>query len=106
MANGTVADAIVQATATIGEKIDLRRVAYITKTDSQSFGNYSHMGGRIGVITVVEGGSEEVAKDIALQVAALVPNYSSREEMDAAVVAAKREELLASPDLANKPEKI
>ena len=49
---------IVNATATIGEKISLRRVCKLTKTDSQVFGFYKHMGGKIATVCVVEGAEE------------------------------------------------
>lgn len=68
----TIAEATVQATATIGEKIEFRRFERVTKTDDQVFGTYVHMGGRISAIAVVEG-SEQVAEDIAMQVASMNP---------------------------------
>ena len=45
----TVEDIVLSATATIGEKISLRRFVRVTKTDAQGFGAYKHMGGRISV---------------------------------------------------------
>ena len=59
-----VKDLVVNAVATIGEKITLRRVNSYEKTDSQVFGAYTHMNGKIVVLSVLEGGSEEVAKDV------------------------------------------
>ena len=55
----TLDQAFVNATATIGEKIVLRRFALEEKNDDQEFGAYQHNGGQIGVITVLEGRSEE-----------------------------------------------
>ena len=49
-----VNDAIIAATATIGEKITLRRFVILTKEDAQEFGSYIHMGGKISALTVVE----------------------------------------------------
>ena len=54
----TLEAAYVSATATIGEKISFRRFALLEKTDAQHFGAYQHNGGRIGVISVIEGGDE------------------------------------------------
>ncbi len=72
----TVESIINNGIATIGEKLSLRRFEILTKTDADVFGTYSHMGGRIGVLTLVEGISEEeVAKDVAMHVAALNPKY-------------------------------
>ena len=50
-------------TATIGEKISLRRVELVTKNDNQTFGVYKHMGGKIATVCVVEGNDAELAKD-------------------------------------------
>ncbi len=56
----TLEAAYVSATATIGEKISFRRFALLEKTDAQHFGAYQHNGGRIGVISVIEGVEELV----------------------------------------------
>lgn len=72
---GTIKDLIVSNTATIGEKLSLRRFAKVTKEDSESFGEYIHMGGKIGVLIVTEGTDESVAKDIAMHAAAMRPKY-------------------------------
>ena len=58
----TLEAAYVNATATIGEKISFRRFALIEKTDDQHFGAYQHNGGRIGVVSVIEGGDEAIDK--------------------------------------------
>ncbi|MBF0746207.1 elongation factor Ts [Gemella sp. 19428wG2_WT2a] len=74
--DGTIETLINNGIATIGEKLSLRRFEVITKTDADSFGTYSHMGGRIGVLTLVEGTTDgEVAKDVAMHIAALNPKY-------------------------------
>ncbi|MDY0075546.1 MAG: translation elongation factor Ts [Acholeplasmataceae bacterium] len=73
---------LADATATIGEKISLRRVTRVTKTDSEGFGAYKHMGGRIAVLTVIQSQDEEVAKDIAMHVAAQKPLYLDRTQVD------------------------
>ena len=72
---GTIEDLIVARTATIGEKLSFRRVEVITKKDSESFGDYIHMGGKIAVLTVVDNASSEVAKDVAMHAAAMKPAY-------------------------------
>ena len=72
---GTVEELIVARTATIGEKLSFRRVEVITKKDSESFGDYIHMGGKIAVLTVVDNASSEVAKDVAMHAAAMKPLY-------------------------------
>ena len=45
------------------------------KNDDQVFGTYSHMGGRIATLVVLEGANEEVAKDVAMHAAAMNPSY-------------------------------
>lgn len=77
----TVNDLIVNATAKIGEKISLRRFEKVTKTDSEVFGTYLHMGGKISSLTVVLGKNEEVAKDVAMQAAAMRPLYVNIESV-------------------------
>ena len=78
---GTINDLIVNATAKIGEKISLRRFEKVSKTDDQVFGSYLHMGGKIASLMVVEGSNEAVAKDVAMQAAAMRPSYLTREEV-------------------------
>ena len=72
---GTIEDLIVAKTAKIGEKLSFRRMEVITKNDSESFGDYIHMGGKIAVLTVVDNASSEVAKDVAMHAAAMKPAY-------------------------------
>ncbi|HEQ1300904.1 TPA: elongation factor Ts [Streptococcus pyogenes] len=79
----TLAEAYVNATATIGEKISFRRFALIEKTDEQHFGAYQHNGGRIGVISVVEGGDDALAKQVSMHIAAMKPTVLSYTELDA-----------------------
>ncbi|MDT2727391.1 translation elongation factor Ts [Lactococcus formosensis] len=79
-------DSYTQATATIGEKISFRRFQLIEKTDDQTFGVYQHNQGRIGVITVVEGGDAELAKAVAMHIAAMNPTVLSYKELDAEFV--------------------
>ena len=83
---GTLNETIQTATTKIGEKISLRRFEIVEKTDSQSFGAYLHQGGRIAVLTVLEGADEETAKDVAMHVAAINPKYVTRDEVPAEVI--------------------
>jgi len=73
---------LADATAKIGEKISLRRVSRVVKTDAQSFGAYKHMGGRIAVLAVLSTDNPEVAKDMAMHVAAQNPRYLDRSHVD------------------------
>lgn len=107
----TVADMVTTATATIGEKISLRRIAVVEKADDEFFGSYMHMGGKISALVVLKGKEDaKVAKDIAMQVASMAPQYVSRDEMPAEVVEHERKvqiEIVKNDEkLANKPEKV
>lgn len=82
----TINDLIVSNTATIGEKLSFRRFARVTKSDNETFGEYIHMGGKIAVLIVTEGTSEEVAKDVAMHAAAMRPSYVKEEEVPSEVV--------------------
>ena len=81
----TVEELIAQETATIGEKLSFRRFEVVTKEDSEVFGTYSHMGGKIVALTVLSS-DEELAKDIAMQVAAMRPLYLDRTQVPAEVL--------------------
>ena len=107
---GTLNDLFVNATATIGEKITLRRFEVLTKTDDQVFGAYMHMGGKISAVVVANGAKADVAKDMAMQVASMNPQYVSRANMPAEVVEhetnVQKEILKNDPKLASKTEKV
>ncbi|UJF14736.1 translation elongation factor Ts [Jeotgalibaca sp. MA1X17-3] len=77
----TLSDSITNATNVIGEKLSLRRFDIVNKTDNEVFGSYLHQGGRIAVLTVLEGADEETAKDVAMHIAAINPKYISREQV-------------------------
>ncbi|SFM31765.1 translation elongation factor Ts (EF-Ts) [Gracilibacillus orientalis] len=93
--------------AKIGEKISLRRFTMFNKTDNDAFGAYIHMGGNIGVVTVLEGTTDEqVAKDIAMHVAAVNPKYLSRDAVSGEEVEKEREVLKTQALNEGKPEHI
>ncbi|WP_199097494.1 translation elongation factor Ts [Dyella sp. ASV21] len=75
-------------TATIGEKIEVRRVAHIA--NDGPLATYSH-GGKIGVIVALKGGSEELAKGIAMHVAAMNPPHVKPEDVPAEFIAKEKE---------------
>ncbi|MCD8861095.1 translation elongation factor Ts [Mammaliicoccus sciuri] len=108
LANGqTVEEKMNEAISTIGEKLTLRRFTLKTKTDNDSFGEYLHMGGRIGVLTVVEGSTnEEAAKDVAMHIAALNPKFVSRDQVSDEELAHEKEILKQQALNEGKPENI
>ena len=83
-------DLIVEKISTIGEKLSFRRFSLVEKNDSEVFGTYSHMGGKIVTLTVLTGNDEELAKDIAMQVAAMRPLYLNRDAVPTEVVDKER----------------
>lgn len=102
-----IVDQISTATATIGEKISLRRFEIKTKTDADAFGSYLHMGGRIGVLVVLEGSTDAAAaKDIAMHIAAINPTYISRDEVSTDEVERERKVLTEQALNEGKPENI
>ena len=83
-AKGTVEAALIEATQVIGEKISFRRFEVVEKDDNAAFGGYLHMGGRIAVLTVLDGTTDEtVAKDVAMHVAAINPRYVDESQIPA-----------------------
>lgn len=90
--NGTsIENMIVEKTATIGEKLSFRRFELVEKQDNQVFGTYSHMGGKIVTLAVLEGTDAEVAKDVAMQIAAMRPLYLDKDSVPTERVEKERE---------------
>ena len=83
---GTLNDDIINVTATMGEKISLRRFSLVTKSDNEVFGKYIHMGGKISALTLVEGTDETVAADVAMHLAAMNPKYVDRDSVPGSVI--------------------
>ena len=103
---GTINDLIIAKTAKIGEKLSLRRVAVVEKTDEDNFGAYLHLGGRIAVLSVIKGGNEEIAKDVSMQAAAMKPQYVFKEDVPAEVVEKEKEILKTQAMEEGKPAEI
>jgi len=106
----TVEQLILSATATIGEKISLRRLVRVTKADGQGFGAYKHMGGRISVLTVLETPNEDLAKEIAMHITVFNPQFLSRKDVDQNTIELETkvlsEQIANDESLQGKPEKI
>ncbi len=86
----TIQDIITEKVATIGEKLSFRRFKVLTKNDNEVFGIYSHMGGKIVTVVVMESNDCELAKDIAMQIAAMHPLYLTKEEVPSEAVDKER----------------
>ena len=102
----TINDKLVALVAKIGEKITFRRFEKLTKNDDEIFGAYKHMGGKIGVVVVVKGANEEVAKDVAMQAAAMNPTALRRDGVPAEVVERESHIIKEQVMAEGKPEEI
>jgi elongation factor Ts len=113
-ASQTVNEVINQKVAKIGEKIDYRRFARYQAEGNNLIGSYIHLGGKIGVLVELEAdkdiaGSTEardLARDVAMQIAASNPTFVRREEVPAAQIDAERRILAEAEDIKSKPEAV
>ncbi len=107
---GTIAELVIAAIARIGEKISFRRFEVVRKTADQNFGTYVHSNGKIGVITLLNGATEEVARDVAMHVAAMNPSFATRNDVPAEYVEKEThiqlEAAKQDPAFASKPANI
>ena len=108
----TVKDALVEKIAVIGENLNIRRFQKETQ-ENGCIVSYIHGGGRIGVLVVadtdvVNDEIEAALKNVAMQVAAMSPKYTSRDEVDASFLEHEKEILLAQAkqENPNKPDNI
>lgn len=102
----TINDKIVAKIAKIGEKIDFRRFEKIEKKDNEVFGAYKHMGGRIGAIVVLSNTTEEVAKDVAMHIAAMNPVSVKRDDVPTELVERESKVIKEQVMQEGKPEDI
>ena len=102
----TIADKIAALVAKIGEKISVRRFEKVTKEDDCVFGTYKHMGGKIGTIVVVKGANTDVARDVAMQAAAMNPTALNREGVPAELVERESHVIKEQVMAEGKPEAI
>lgn len=87
MGDGTVNSSLINLIAKIGEKISFRRFEIVEKNDNQVFGVYNHQNlGKINVITILDGDNSEIARDVAMHVAAMNPGYLSRNDVPEDVI--------------------
>lgn len=102
----SINDILIAKTSKIGEKLSFRRFEKVTKTDDQIFGSYIHLGGKIAVLTLIEGGNDEVAKDVAMHAAAMRPIYVSKEDVPQEEVERERSVLKEQAINEGKPAEI
>jgi len=103
-----VAQLFTDATVAMGEKLDYRRFEIVCKKPEQGFGSYLHMGGKIATLVVVEKEDAELAKGLAMHIAANAPKYVKAEDIPADVIAHEKaialENMKNDPKMAGKPE--
>lgn len=103
---GTLSDLIINKTAKIGEKLSFRRFEIVNKKADEVFGTYLHMGGKIATLTVLTNTTEEVAKDIAMQAAAMKPEYLTIKDVPGDIIDEMRESFKKEAINEGKPEDI
>lgn len=102
----TVDEGAIALTTVIGEKISLRRFQVVEKTDNEHFGKYLHNGGQIAALTVIEGSDDDTAKDVAMHVAAINPEYLDRTKVPAEELKHQTDIFTEETKNEGKPEKI
>jgi elongation factor Ts len=103
----TLTDYINNAIAKIGEKISLRRFEIVEKKDSDVFGPYLHMGGKIAVLSLLTNTADEsLARDISMQIAAAFPKFLNREMVDTQTLEKEKDIYAEQLRAQGKPENI
>ena len=87
----------------IGENVQVRR--FVRESTEGTLGAYVH-GGKIGVLVDVSGGDEELARDLAMHIAALNPEYVSADDVPADIIAREKDILVAQAESSGKPPEI
>lgn len=106
----TINELLIQATATIGEKISLRRFEVLTKNANQSFGSYVHMGGKLAGLAQIDGDNPQVAEQMAIQAVVMSPLYLSRADLNPQELAKEenliREQIMNDEAMNKKPANV
>ena len=104
------ASLFTDATVSMGEKLDYRRFEIVSKAGGQEFGSYIHMGGKIAVLVLLDKEDAELAKGLAMHIAANSPKYVNESDIPAEVIEHEKaiafETAKADPKLAGKPEQM
>lgn len=102
---GELSDAREALVQKIGENIGVRRIELVN-AENGVIGSYTHSNNRISVLVSLAGGEIELAKDVAMHVAAVNPSVNKPEDMSEEAVNAEKEIIKAQPDMAGKPDEI
>lgn len=103
--NTTVEQTRQELIARLGENIQVRRIQAIDASSSQKIGAYVHLT-RIGALVLIEGGTDELAKDLAMHIAAMKPQYIAFEDVPADIVAKEKEIQMVIAEKSGKPANI
>jgi elongation factor Ts len=91
---------------TLGENIQIKRLSFFAKNPKKSYGVYSHLKGKILTLVEIDGasGEEDLAKGIAMHVAAASPEYLKPEEVPQSII--DQERAIAKDQMKGKPDSI
>lgn len=103
--SSTIEDARKALISRLGENIQVRRFHALSASPSQRIGSYIH-NFRIGVLVLVEGGDDALAKDLAMHIAAMKPQYIASENVPENVIAKEKEIAMERAKQSGKPENI
>lgn len=101
----TIEEARIDLINKIGENISLRRFKVVRAPDGARISTYTH-GTRIGVLVVVEGGREDLGRDLAMHIAASQPQYVSKDQVPQEALEAEKEIFAAQARDSGKPDDI
>ncbi|WP_193741245.1 translation elongation factor Ts [Mycoplasmopsis bovigenitalium] len=104
--NETVETILEDATATIGEKLSIRRFEVFTASKGEKLGAFAHVNGQIAALIKVKGSNDEVARNVAMHLAAMKPEFIFVEEVPTERIETFKAEFVKPAGFENKPEKI
>jgi elongation factor Ts len=105
-AGATIAESLQAFTGDLGEKTEVRRFARLVAGAGSSLTIYAHPGDKTVVVVETKGMPEDLSKDLAMHVAALAPQFASRDRVSAKALADEREIARAKAVAAGKPEAV
>jgi elongation factor Ts len=102
----TVKETVENLSGVIGEKIELKRTTIVEASSDSEIGTYVHSNNKIGVTVILKNGKKDVAKDIAMHIAATSPQYVQRDDVPSDVVDREKKVLKEQVLNEGKPEQI
>ncbi|NQZ66065.1 MAG: elongation factor Ts [Mycoplasmatales bacterium] len=101
----TIQEITTDATSTIGEKIVLRRAIALKTNDGEALGSYVHVNKRVAALLLTKGGDDDTARNVAMHIASMNPQFLDEKEVPAEKVEAMKNEIAQSDAVKSKPEK-